>query len=348
MIYKYFPRQGGIEEMVRKIGCFLRDSGDSIMILTDYEYYKEKSNGKSKEGFKIYHFNFLNLMKLLFYNKIDYIIVFDPFPRYIFLTVLFKTIKRNIISTIIFSGSRSEGVSKMKYLLKLIFLFFDNFIAISDYTKKKMMDTKIRAKIKVIPPPLDVNKYKISKLSGKTIITLDRICSRKRHLELIEVFKKVHDKDKRVRLKIIGWFEEVNRPYYNKIKKLINDYGLNHYVTFCGDVSEREKIKLLSEASLYIKTSRHEMFGISTLEAIASGLPVVAFKNTATAELVGKGGGILIEDGDINKMAKTILKLMNNKNKIKLLSKKAIETAKSFSLDESCNKYKLCIKQDRY
>lgn len=64
-------------------------------------------------------------------------------------------------------------------------------------------------------------------------------------------------------------------------------------------------------ASLVLVTSRYEGFGLPAAEAMACGTPVVAYANTALAEVVGDGG-VLVADGDVDAACAAVLELLRD------------------------------------
>jgi len=68
---------------------------------------------------------------------------------------------------------------------------------------------------------------------------------------------------------------------------------------------------LLRDASVFLMSSRYEGFGLPALEAMASGLPVVAFANSAVTEVV-TGGGALVPDGDVAAMTEAVYRLLES------------------------------------
>lgn len=64
-------------------------------------------------------------------------------------------------------------------------------------------------------------------------------------------------------------------------------------------------LPLYQQADALVASSRHEGFGLPAVEAMACGLPVVAYRNSAQAEVVA-GGGTLVADGDPGALASAL------------------------------------------
>jgi glycosyltransferase involved in cell wall biosynthesis len=69
-------------------------------------------------------------------------------------------------------------------------------------------------------------------------------------------------------------------------------------------------VGLYRGASVFLMTSRYEGFGLPPLEAMACGVPVVAFSNSAVTEVVGDGG-LLVTDGDVPAMTTEVRRLLD-------------------------------------
>jgi len=88
-------------------------------------------------------------------------------------------------------------------------------------------------------------------------------------------------------------------------------------------------------ASMLINTSRHESFGMSLIEAMACGLPVLAFKNTLGPKIFIKNNenGFLIEKDNLKAYANKIISLIEDKNEMKRVGEKAKESVERFDLN---------------
>ena len=175
----------------------------------------------------------------------------------------------------------------------------------------------------VIPNGIDLSEFKnqwkkdgfikhYNYLSGKRLITfLGRINWKKGLDILIKSFAMLSKQMCDVHLMIAGNDDE---GYGRRIKKLINEYGMGYLdygqndevfskdtfnevkVTFTGMLSGREKLELLSCSDLFALPSYSENFGMSVVEAMACGTPVVISNKVGIhKEVREKSAGIVVE-----------------------------------------------------
>lgn len=116
-----------------------------------------------------------------------------------------------------------------------------------------------------------------------------------------------------VRDDVNGAFEAAGRPTNVEL------------LGFVGDV-----LPLYQRARALIVTSRHEGFGLPALEAMATGTPVVAFRNSATAEIVASGG-VLVRDGDVGELVRALRPILDDPARWREASTQARRRATAFS-----------------
>lgn len=217
-------------------------------------------------------------------------------------------------------------------------LGLDYFVLVSkDLTKfysEKLKDKKV--KCVYIPNSINFFPQEKAKLETENLISIGRLSHEKGYLDLIDIFKELHQKYPDSKLNIIG--DGADRK---KIEKKIRDNKLEDYIILHG-FQEKEYInKYLEKSSVYIMTSYTESFGLVLLEAFAYGIPCVAYSSAEGAnEIISDNwDGYLIKDRDKNKMIKRICELLSNRNRRLIMGANGIKKAQEFNTQKTKQKW---------
>lgn len=145
----------------------------------------------------------------------------------------------------------------------------DYFIANSNFVAKRIKKY-YRRDSKVIYPPVDVNKFTLQNKSGNYYVIVSRLRPYKRVDLAVNAFNQLG-----LPLVVVGGGEE-----YAKLKSTAKNN-----ITFVGEVSDQEKNKILGDSKAFI-FPQEEDFGISPVEAMACGKPVIAYRSGGALETV--------------------------------------------------------------
>lgn len=118
-----------------------------------------------------------------------------------------------------------------------------------------------------------------------------------------------------------------------RLERLIGELGLGGRVHLPGWVEDVPT--LLSALDLFVSPSRSEPFGLSIIEAMACGVPVVATKSEGATEILEDGvTGLLVPLGDHEAMAEAICALLDDGRRRASLAARALEAVRDrFSLE---------------
>jgi glycosyltransferase involved in cell wall biosynthesis len=190
----------------------------------------------------------------------------------------------------------------------------------------------------IIYPPVETSKYYYKKSKGYWL-SVNRLINQKRVDMQIKAFKMLSDE----KLIIVGSYEQSEhfKEYADYIKKIKPEN-----VEIKSWINWMEIIDLYSNCKGFITTMKDEDFGLTPIEAMASGKPVIAPNEGGYKETIINGKtGILIDDINEYKLIEAINKLGKEIDKNPLKFKKACqEQAKKFDTKIFINKIKEQLK----
>jgi len=191
-------------------------------------------------------------------------------------------------------------------------------IAVSKRTREAVLRLGAdHNKVRVVYNGVDAAKYgnngkphetsAISRMGGqgkKIVLFLGRLTEQKGPVQFLHAAKKVVEKNPNVLFLIAGTGE--------LMPLLINmtiEMGMQNNVRFLGFVSEEDQKRIYSACDLYVMPSTSEPFGITALEAMASGTPVIISKTSGVSEVVK--AAVRVDFWDIKGMAAKMLAVLS-------------------------------------
>ena len=207
-------------------------------------------------------------------------------------------------------------VKKLKILLaKLVFRNAELLIHVSRFMADYIENFGIKNKYTIVPNTIDTsifyyNNKNIYSKKKKRIIFVGNPTSGKGMDYLLHAISILNKKRSDFILDIVGDGNECSK-YKDMAKKL----NISDIVIFHGIKSKEEVAKMMRKSHFLVLPSLFETFSCVSIEAMASGLPVVATEVGAIKEIIDKNKGILIAPGDVNSLISAIEFMLDNYSK---------------------------------
>jgi glycosyltransferase involved in cell wall biosynthesis len=140
-----------------------------------------------------------------------------------------------------------------------------------------------------------------------------RICPEKGLQQLVEGFRLLHKRHPNTRLRAAGYLGSRDRAYFEKICESARDLG-SAFEYVGSPQTHEQKVEFLKTLDvLSVPTVYREPKGLYVLEALANGVPVVQPRHGAFPEMLeATGGGLLVEPGDPEDLARALEELMKD------------------------------------
>ncbi len=306
------------------------------------------------------HDNFLptNKLKLILaipkirniFKKYDIIHALDGYPYGVVAAIAAVGLKKKLIITLVGTGAVHPLYRIFKrWLVVWAYKKANRLVAISNNTKKEILEIVHGLKIDIIKHGVDFARYNIVSSSyqkeikqlGPYILSVGSLKKRKGFQCSIEAFAEVAKKFPKLKYIIVGDGREKQNLEFG-----IKNLGLKDRVMFLRNLHHDFLVSLYQNAELFILLPQDdnkdiEGFGLVFLEAAASGLPVVTTTNSGAEDAILDGkNGILVPPRNFKKAAEAIVKILSSPELKEFLSIESVNFAKSMTWEKVAREYK--------
>ena len=328
---RYHPDIGGIETYVKEISERLVRQGHEVEVVTTDPSGKLKKH-EIMNGVKITRFRSLAPNNAFFFTpniyfflkKRNYDVIhahnYHAFPS------LFAALAKNDAQLVFNPYFHGKGHTFFRNILHVpykllghyIFNKSDKIICISKYEQKKVQKAFNieEGSVKILPPGLDMSEFENIEpyqKKGKTILYVGRLEAYKGVQYIIEALLRL----KEYGLVIIG-----EGPYEKNLKTLSQKSNSDR-INWLKNISREDLLRYYKSADVFVILSKHESYGISVAEALASGTPCVVALGSALDEFVDGRLCVGIEQPiTVDKLVDAVIRLDNLMDKSAVISPK--------------------------
>jgi glycosyltransferase involved in cell wall biosynthesis len=215
--------------------------------------------------------------------------------------------------------------------------FVDGFLAVSDFYAKRMCRDLGIPESKMHVVPLGINfegyekrGYQKAEPGVPTQFVVGyfaRVAPEKGLHVLADAYRLLRQRtlERRIKLEVAGYLAPEHREYLSGIERQIGDWGLADEVRYRGVLDRDAKIAFLKGLDVMsVPATYDEPKGLSLLEAMAVGVPVVQPRRGSFVEIVERtGGGLLVEGSDAESIASGLQTLIESPSLAGELSERA-------------------------
>jgi 1,2-diacylglycerol 3-alpha-glucosyltransferase len=217
----------------------------------------------------------------------------------------------------------------------------DQIVVPSAKFKWILLEQNVRKPIHVVPNGIDLSAFQKAKAPGSfraqlgvkadapILLSVGRIDPEKRLDFLVDVFARLADQFPEARLVFAG-----DGAARKDLEEKAKSTKASERIRFLGMVNRADLPDILHDATVFLSASTSETQGISMLEAIAAGLPVVAVQDDAFEGMLVDGANGYQVPLDVEAFVKTLSELLSDRAKLERFGKKSMELSAKFSIEK--------------
>tara|TARA_B100000963_G_scaffold59456_2_gene47480 strand:- start:491 stop:1624 length:1134 start_codon:yes stop_codon:yes gene_type:complete len=212
----------------------------------------------------------------------------------------------------------------------------NHFITISNSVNSKLksqLPKKLKHNVTLMRNAINLDHFASKEISEKqktntlNLISVGGLRRIKNHEYQLFVLRNIINKGINCKLYLIGGGAE-----YDNLQYLINKLHLKDFVTITGFIEEVKEY--LDRSQIYIHTAFKEGLSLTTIEAMACGLPIVCLDAEGNRDLIknNENGFILKKDTNPEHFAEVVLKIHGDPKLRKKLSRNSIKFSENFDI----------------
>ena len=216
----------------------------------------------------------------------------------------------------------------------------DQIVVPSPKFHRLLLEQKVTKPIHTIPNGIDLSNFNAAKNPGSfraklgvapdapILLSVGRVDPEKRLEFLIDAFAHMADQLPTARLVFVG-----DGGARKGLEEHAAATNVNDRIHFLGMVNRSELPDILHDSTVFLSASRTEVHPISVIEAIASGLPLVAVKDEAFDGMIVENENGHLTPLDIGAFTDTLVKLINDPERLKRYGKRSAELSEKYSIE---------------
>lgn len=331
---------GGAEKLLADMLPIMSKSIEVAILVNEYKDNALTQKLK-KAGICLYTLDYsklyspCNIFKIARWLKRYDIIHVHLFPSLYWVALANLPFKKPLIYTEHSTYNKRRNKWWLRFFERWIYEKYSKIVSISPLTEcnvKKWVGAKEKdEKYEVVNNGVCVdefNKYERKHDSIKTLIMIGRFAPAKDQATIIRTMVLLDDD---THLILVGDGE--NRTMDEELAKRI---GVSKRVHFVG--TQTNVVDWIRKADIGIQSSKWEGFGITSVEMMASGLPVIATDVDGLKQVV-EGAGEIFPVGNEKRLSQLIMRLQSDKEYYNMIRMRCMERAKIYDIKETAKAY---------
>ena len=224
--------------------------------------------------------------------------------------------------------------TKARDLIRSHLAHVDSFVAVSDYYAGYMSRYLgiPGAKMHVVPQGVNTARFTPTSAEQEAPFTfgyLGRVAPEKGLHLLCDAYRDLRERGalEGCRVEVAGYLGAEHAAYWQSIEREVKEWGLADEIHYRGELDLDQKVAFLQSLDLFVVPAVYDdPKGMSLIEAMACGVPVVApRRGTYTEMLERTGGGVLIEPDQLSGLEETLQQLVGDRAKLAELGQRAAD-----------------------
>jgi 1,2-diacylglycerol 3-alpha-glucosyltransferase len=216
----------------------------------------------------------------------------------------------------------------------------DQIVVPSPKFHRLLLEQTVKKPIHIIPNGIDLSNFKTAKNPGsfknrlglkpdaQILLSVGRVDPEKRLDFLIDAFVRIADRVPEAHLVFAG-----DGSARKKLEEHAAATKVSERIHFLGMVNRSELPNLLHDATVFLSASTTEVHPISVIEAIASGLPLVAVRDEAFEGMIIENENGYLTPLDVEVYANTLTGLLLDPEKLTRYGRRSIELSEKYSIE---------------
>lgn len=254
------------------------------------------------------------------------------FPSLYLVALASLGLKTKLVYTEHSTSNRRRKKTYLRPIEQFIYKQYDKIASISQQTQTDLQNwlKTYNKRFVIVHNGVQINKFASIKqpINEKSLIMISRFVNAKDQATVIKAMQYL---DPDTTLTLIGDGENLER-----CKNLAIAIGVSNRVHFLG--SRTDIAELISSSYIGIQSSNWEGFGLTAVELMAAGKPVIA-SNVEGLKQIVEEAGVIFKKGDEQDLANKIIALLSDKEYYNTVSEKCKERSMKFDITKMASKY---------